>query len=207
MRNEMDIFHYLNIYKKEWKKMAALITLIMLITMVVSLMQPIIYRSTTIVLAPKEGGGNMGTLGSYLGLPNLSIGNSSNEIIFSILKSRRMSKDINEHFNRSGKSKFWWNLDTYSVIGGFAVEVKGPDPDMTRDIANFAVQNLDKINLELQVTTQKPMAKVLDPALKGLPVRRNTSKGVIASFLFAFLIYALFIFFKEYFYQLKKSKA
>jgi uncharacterized protein involved in exopolysaccharide biosynthesis len=201
MRYEIDIFHYLNIYKKEWKKMAALILLTMLITMIVTLLQPIMYRSTISVLSPKEGGG-MGNLGSYLGL---SAGPSSDDIIFSMLKSRRMSNDINEHFNLKNKRKFWWEIDTYIVTGGFAVEVKGSDPELTRDIANFSIANLDKINSELQITTQKPMVKVLDPALRGAPVAKKVSNRVAASGLFTLLLHAFFLFFKDYFSQLKKA--
>lgn len=205
MRYDIDIFHYLNVYKKEWKKMITLIVLAMLITMVVTSLQPVTYRSTLIALSPKEGN-SLGGLGNYLGLSSLSVGNSSDDVIFSMLKSRRMGKDINEHFKLDTKGKFRWSLDTYIVTGGFAVEVKGSDPEMTKKIANFAIENLDKINSELQVTTQKPMVKVLDPALKGAPVGRNISKKTISGGLFVFLIYTLLVFFKEYFSYLKKLK-
>ena len=206
MRYEIDIFHYLDIYKRHLKQMVFLVIVAMLATAMIQSLQPTTYRSTLIALSSKENvqGGN---LGSYLGLPNLTIGTSSDEIVFSMLKSRRMRKDISEHFQLSKRPKFWWNLDTYVVTGGFAVEVTGPDPEMTKEIANFAVENLDKINLELQVTSQKPMVKVLDTAVKGAPVGKNVSKKAIASGLFIFITYALFLFFKEYFSQLKESKS
>lgn len=205
MKYEISIIHYLDIYKKEWKKMIVLILLAMVITTIVQSMQPVTYKSTLIALSSKEGSGST-KLGSYLGLPDLGIGSSSDEIIFSILKSRRMRKDINEHFQLSSRRKFWWILDAYVVTGGFAVEVKGADPYMTEKIANFAVENLDKINLELQVTSQKPMVKVLDPAVTGTPVGKNLSKRTIASGLFIFLGYSLFIFFREYLSYLKKLR-
>lgn len=202
MKYEIDIFHYLNIYKRYLKRMVFLIVAVIFVTYIVQSMQPITYRSTLIALSSKEGS----SLSSYLGLPNLTIGSSSDDIIFSMLKSRRMSKDINEHFQLSKRPKLWWNIDTYVVTGGFAVEVTGPDPEMTRDIANFAVENLNKINLDLQVTSQKPMVKVLDSAIKGSSVRKSMSKKLIANGLFVFLVYTLLIFFKEYFSNLKKSK-
>jgi len=205
MKYEIDILHYLNIYKREWKKMIFLIVIAMFITIVFSYIQPVTYKSTAIVLSPKEGG-QAGSLGKYLGIPSLSIGGSSDDIIFSMLKSRRMNNDINERFNLRNKRKFWWNIDTYTVTGGFAVEVKGPDPDLVRDITNFSIENLDKINMELQVTSQKPMVKVLDIALRGTPANKNISKKTISVALFAFLIYTLFIFFREYFSQLRASK-
>ena len=205
MKYEIDIFHYANLYKKEWKKMLYLIAVAMFITIVINYIQPITYKSTLIALSPKDAGGQGGTLGKYLGIPSLAIGGSSDDIIFSMLKSRRMSNDINEYLNSKYKRKFWWSLDTYTVIGGFAVEVKGSDPELTKESANFAVQNIDKINSELQLSTQKPMVKVLDPALRGSPAGRNISKKAISSGLFVFLIYSIFIFFREYLSKLKIS--
>ncbi|MBU1147542.1 MAG: hypothetical protein KKD11_04250 [Candidatus Omnitrophica bacterium] len=205
MKYDIDIFHYLDIYKKHYKRIIALVTLTVFIALIAQNFQPKVYRSTLIALSSPEGG-QAANLGSYLGLPNLAMGNSSDDLVFSMLKSRRMSKDINNHFNIKRHPKLWWSLDTYVVTGGFAVEVKGSDPEFTRDIANFAVENLDKINLELKVTSQKPMVKVLDSALKGDLANKNTAKKGITSGLFVFLVYTLFIFFKEYFSQMKGSR-
>jgi len=202
MRHEIDIFHYFNIYKKNWKKMVFLVVLAMFITVLIIHFQPLTYRSTVVALSAEKGG-QVGAVGKFLGL---STGGSSNDIIFSILKSRRMKKDINEYFNLKDKRKFWWGLDAYIVTGGFAIEVKGPDPLMTEKIANFAVKNVDKINKELDITTEKYIIKVLDPAIKGVATKSNISKRIISSGLFVFLIYTLFIFFKEYFSYLRGVK-
>ncbi len=202
MRYEIDIFHYLDIYKKEWKKMAFLIAIAMCITAVVAHLEPVTYRSTVIALSSKEGGQSL-NFGGF-GFGSVAVSNSSNDTIFSMLKSRRMSDNINSRFNPDNKPGFWWELDTYIVTGGFAIEVKGSDPQLVENIANFAVENVDKINLELQISPNKPMIKVLDRAIYGVPVKKETVKKVIASGLFVFLIYALFVFFREYFSQLKK---
>ena len=204
MQYEINFFHYLRIYKKEWRRIIVLIAIVVFITAIGGWLQPTVYRSTVTILSPKEGG--QGGAGGYLGFLNISISGSSDDVIFSMLKSARMRRDINEHFNRKDNPKFWWGLDTYVVTGGFSVEVKGSDPEMTEKIANFSVEHLDKINEELQVTTQKPMAKVLDPAVKGSPMGKNVSKKIIASGLFIFMTYSLYIFFKEYLSQLKKSQ-
>lgn len=204
MKYELDIFKYLGLYKREWKKIAYWMILAMCITMVISMLQPATYRSTLIALSPKAGNVG-GQLGSFLGLAGLSASNSSDELIFSMLKSRRMSDDINRHFNPDGKRKIKWAIDSYVVTGGFAVEVKGSDPLLTKDIANFAVENIDKINMELQISPQKPMVKVLDPAVKGVAVDKGASKKTLASGLFVFLIYTLFVFFREYLTHLKRK--
>ena len=185
--------------------MTRLIALVMCITMAVLFMLPKTYRSTLVALSPKQTN-PAAALGSYFGLPNLTIGNSSDDVIFSMLKSRRMSNDINEYLSSKHKPKFWWSLDTYIVTGGFAIEVKGLDSELTEKIANFAVENVDKINLELQISPNKPMIKVLDPAVRGTPVKKETFKKIMASGLFVFLISTLFIFFKEYFSHMKVSR-
>lgn len=204
MRYDIDVFHYFSIYKREWKKMIFLIVVVGVAAAVIGFVQPTIYRSTAIALSSKEGGGqslNFG--GGILGVSNVFVSNSSDDIIFSILKSRRTSIDINEHFRLKDRPGFWWVLDTYIVTGGFAVEAKSTNPEMSKDIVNFAIENLDKINQELQITPNKPMIKVLDYAVKGVSVKKEVSKKIIASVLLAFLIHALFIFFREYFCQLK----
>ena len=205
MRYDIDIFYYLGIYKKEWKKMVFLIAAAMFITAVINYMMPVIYRSTVVTLSSK-GGGQSVSLGGALGLPSISVSSSADEVIFSILKSRRMYSDINKRFDLKDNPRFWWSLDTYIVTGGFAIEVKGLDSELTEKIANFAVENVDKINLELQISPNKPMIKVLDPAVRGTPVKKETFKKIMASGLFVFLISTLFIFFKEYFSHMKVSR-
>lgn len=204
MKYDIDIFHYLDIYKKESRKIAFLIGLVMIITVVGSSFMPVTYRSTAIILSPKSGG-QAGALGAYLGIPSLTAGNSSDEVVFSMLKSRRMSNDVYEHFDLKNRRKSWWALDTYIVTGGFAIEVKAHDPDLSEKIVNFAIANLDKINLELQITSQKPMIKVLDPAVRGTPASKDTVKKTLTSGLFSFLIYTLFVFFREYLTHLKRK--
>ena len=204
MKYEIDIFHYLDIYKKESRKIAFLIGLAMIITAIASNLMPVTYRSTAIILSPKEGG-QMGALGAYLGMSSLAAGNSSDEVVFSMLKSRRMSNDIYKYFDLKNKRKSWWALDTYAVTGGFAIEVKAHDPDLSEKIVTFAIANLDKINVELQVTSHKPMIKVLDSAVRGTPIGRDTTKKVLVSGLFVFLLYTLVVFFKEYFSKIKQK--
>ncbi|MCX5715304.1 MAG: hypothetical protein NTV07_00205 [Candidatus Omnitrophica bacterium] len=205
MNYEINIFHYVDIYKKEWKRIGFVMLIVLFVTIFVGILQPTAYRSTAIILSPKAGG-QTGGVGQYLSFLNIGAGSGSDDVVFSMLKSARMRRDINEYFNLKENPKFWWILDTYIVTGGFAVEVKGPDPEMTEKIANFAITNLDKINAELQVTAQRPMAKVLDPAVKGAPMSKNIFKRAIAVTLIVFMVYFLFIFFREYLAQLKSTR-
>src|SRR3989338_1509548 len=206
MKHEIDILHYLNIYKKEWKKMAFLIVIAIVITAMVQNMLPKTYRSTLIALSFGGAGSQAGGIQKFASLLNFSGISSSNDVIFAILKSRRMRKDIREHFSLKDKPKFWWNLDTYKVTGGFAVEVEGSDPEMTREIADFAVKNLKELNTELWISPEQVEIKVLDPAERGVVARRDVSKKAMTSSLIVFLVYTLFIFFREYILHLRGFK-
>lgn len=198
MTNESTFLYCLNIYKKEWGKIVFLVVIAMLVTGVVEYIKPTVYKSTVMVLSDKQGGSPAINLGGVLGLSNISIADSSDEIIFSMLKSKRMRTDINEHFNLKNKASFQWSLDTYKDIGGFAIELKASDPEMAKNIANFAVENLDKINLELQITLNKPMIKVLDPAVRGVPESKGIARKMFITGLFLFLIYSFYIFALDY---------
>jgi len=203
MRYEIDIFHYIDIYKRHLKGMVFLIIIAMLVTLMFQSMQPTIYRSTLIALSSKESSDT-----ARWGGINLTIGSSSDNAVLSILKSRTMKEDVNKNFNLKNRPKFWWTLDTYSVTGGFAIEVTGSDAEMTERIANYAADHVNEINKvkNLIPTTTPRMINVLDAATKGTPIRQDVSKKTIASGLFVFLFYTLFVFFREYFSHLKKLR-
>lgn len=49
-----------------------------------------------------------------------------------------------------------------------SITVEDKSPTMCATIANYYIENLDKLNEELQITTQKPMVQILDKALPAL---------------------------------------
>jgi len=114
-----------------------------------------------------------------------------------------MAKDIQEQFKSEGRP-FWWKIDTYPITAGLGVEVKGPNPALTEKIANFCIDNLDKINTELGITLNKPMVKVLDRATYGLAEGRDTLRKTFVAGIFSFLVFTLYIFFLDYLKRLKK---
>lgn len=205
MKYEIDILYYLALYKKEWLRMILIVLLAGCIAAFLGYRQPLVYQSTVKILCLKEAG-RVASMAKYFGLPELSVGTAADVTIFEILESRRMREDINKHFNLKDKPGFWWSLSHYYTTGGFAAEVRGPDPEMTMKIANFAIENLDNINEDLKITPNKPMAKVLDSAIRGTPIDRKISRKVVASGLFGFLFYTLFIFLKDYLHQAKEHK-
>lgn len=202
MEYDFNLLYYIDIYKKWRRPIIAIVGITMFFTMCFSLFSPAMYVSTVTLLSTESGADSgASSLGKFLGL---SIGGTSpNEVIVVIVKSRRMSEGIRTSFNLDKNPRFRYSLDINSMIGGLAISVKGTDPDLTEKIANFCIQNLDNINAELQITPNKPMVKVLDPAIYGTRESRQTLRKMFISGTMAFLLISLYIFFLDYFKKLK----
>jgi len=206
MNYEFNILHYINLFKKWRKTIIIIVGISTLLTLFFSLFMPVTYVSTVTLLSTEgdsSTSSSLGGVGKLLGFSNFLLNTSSNDLIISILKSRRMAKDIGDQFKLDKKPKFKWDITINSIIGGLEIEVKGSDPSLTEKIANFAVQNLDKINAELEVTANKPMVKVLDAASLGVPEPRQIPRKMFVAALLAFLITNLYAFFTDYIKKLK----
>jgi hypothetical protein len=81
--------------------------------------------------------------------------------------------------------------------------MKGNDPSYTEKVANFAIQNLDKINEELNITPDKPMVKVLDKAAYGIRQSRHIARNAMVSALLVFLLFSAYIFSADYLRKIK----
>jgi len=203
---DFNILYYIDIYKKWWKKILTLIVVSIFLTAYISVLIPVRYVSTVSILLVETGGISQaaGVLGKFFGLSG-QVGSSSSDIIISILKSRRMANDIKEAFHLNTRPRFRYSIETRQISAGMAIDVKGNDPALVKDIANFVVKNLDKINTELDITPVKPMVKVLDPATDGVPESRQLLRKVFVAGLFSFLLVSLYAFFEDYLKKLKSN--
>lgn len=202
-----NILYFLNIYRRRWFLILLIIGASITFSAVNARQKPLVYRSTVTVLNIAERS-QIAMLGKSLGLSGLpEYKGGTYETIMALLQSRRMSADVQKRFNPEGRPGFWWQMSVRSIPAGFAVDVKGPDPDLTAQIANFMIENLDKINEELQVSADKPMVKMLDPALKGGPGGRNVSQAMLTAGAFAFLACSCFFLVVDYFKTLKGYQA
>jgi len=199
MDYDFNILYYINMYKKWWKRIALVVVVSMSITMFFSRFQSTTYVSTVTLLSTGGGGASAGSLGTLLGLS----GSSSTDVIVPLLNSRRMARDISDHFALDKKPGFRYSISTGKMEGAFAINVNGTDPVLTMEIANFVVENLDKINMELDVTPNKPMAKVLDPAIRGTRMPGQNARKILVAGLLSFLLISLYAFFSDYLRKLK----
>lgn len=80
------------------------------------------------------------------------------------------------------------------------LEVDDHDPRFAANIANFYMKNLDRLNEQLQITTQKPMVQVLDPASPSLrPYKPKLKKNLILAFVFSLCLSFFLIFLSLFF--------
>ncbi len=204
MEYEFNILYYINIYKKWWKTIVKIALIAMVLTTCFALTTPVSYISTVTILSA-DSGGSGGSLGKFLGLAGLS-GGGAGDAIIPIINSKRMAKDISEQFNLAKKPKFRYGISIRTGNSILVVDVKGTDPGLTEKIANFVIQNLDKLNVELNITSSKPMVKVLDPATYGSPLSRQILRKAIIAGMLAFLLVSIYAFFSNYFRQLKSKQ-
>jgi capsular polysaccharide biosynthesis protein len=134
------------------------------------------------------------------------MGSFSAYTALSIISSQRMREDIEKHFDLKSNPDFKLiDIIAYNTLP-LTTEVKGTDPELVKDIANYCVSNVDRINAELNLSPEKPLLKVIDYAESGAPISNNKLKGIVCGALFA-LINGMFIFIlKECFDKLYKKQ-
>jgi len=161
-----------------YKKFILCLFFISVITaMVISLLMPKVYRAKTVVLPPETKGTtliNIPGIASRI-LPSLKGGSTPTDIIVAMLKSRRMKENIIKEFNLREFYKVNFLEDALKKLGNstninvskentISISVDSTEPELASNIANLYVQNLDRINEDLKLTTENPIVKVLDIA-------------------------------------------
>lgn len=214
---EVTILYYLHVLNK-WKISISVIVVISAsIAALASFSKPRVYTSSVSFLFPSDqNSSSFSSLGGVLGIPNTS---TSKRIIMSLVKSRRMAEDISEKFfpamfNGGARSR----ERAMRMVGGMVniyeageivrgvIEVKSNSAQLSADIANFCVINLDAINQKVQITAEARMVKVIDPAIVPVyPDSRNIKKNTIAAILLGFFGGIFIAFCAEYFKKFRQG--
>jgi tyrosine-protein kinase Etk/Wzc len=172
---QLPALDYLRVVVRHWKPVAGLFVLGCLIAGTYSLLSPKVFEATASVLPPQESGGGKVLLSSPVGrsqagpavaglLPGVA---TSKDIFLGILKSRTMQDDIIRKFElvkrfdlegsktpmQSSRRKVA-RMTTVKVgkEGVISVTVRAGDPRLAADIANFYVENLDRLNTAINTT-------------------------------------------------------
>ncbi len=197
--NELTLLDYWNIAWKYRKFISAVTGIVTVLAVIYSLNQPKIYTATVVVLPPEledmSKGGSMTNRNIFTSLGDVFGGgfNYSN-IVIAMLKSNRMAEGIIEKFELQKIYKTASISGAINTLRGstnisvtkekaIAISVDSKDPKLAAVIANFYVANLDIMNQELELTSAKPVVRLLDKAVP--PERRSKpsrSKIVLVAF-------------------------
>ena len=168
----------------------------------------------TVTILPPSGGQLSIPFGSVLKnfLPGgMSLGGTGTKEVLALLESRRMAEDVIAKFNlmsyfKTKKlDKAIKNLGRITKIkvddktGVIVIKVRTTSPQMSADIANFYVENLERLNDLLKISVTKPFVKVLDPArppdVKAWP---KNAVNTIITFIFLIIVLSSYFIYREY---------
>jgi hypothetical protein len=126
-------------------------------------------------------------------------------LILNLLESKRMLRDVVKQFDLNTKFNVATEqlainelrrkirLNYLQVRNKFVLNIFTSEANLSAEIANFFMKNLNKLNLELNLTSNKELVKVIDAAEPDLyPQINNPKKNSIVIFFVALLI-AFFI--------------
>lgn len=125
----------------------------------------------------------------------------SPDVIYHLVKSNRMADGVVTQFRGDPRFEVAKNLthkrvnrmiDSFEVTQGalMGIDATTPDPEFSKEVTNFCVSYLNVINEQMDLTTDKPMVKILDAAETP---RAPNSRGTFQKSAAAALIGGLFI--------------
>jgi tyrosine-protein kinase Etk/Wzc len=205
----MEIFH------KLWNKKFFLMfcTLIpAIIALIISLLIPKRYTAIATVLAPEVAAGG-GVIQTPFGGFSTSGGLTgiSSQALIALLKSDRMLEDVVDNFNlikvlrvEKKRDAIEFLRDKMSLIefladeGTINISVWSYSPDMSKEIVEFYLKNLEKLNQTLKLTANYPLVKIISPPF--IPEEKSFPKTKInmaIAGLSGLIVGLLYLYFKE----------
>jgi len=135
----------------------------------ITLLMPNIYTATASFLSSKDNKGSLGTITGSLGelsaLAGLSIGESPGGLYVGMLKGRTISDAVIDHFNLMEIYDQEYRVKAYAALadhvnislgkddGIISITVEDEDPKRAAEIANYFVDELKKLNIDLNLNS------------------------------------------------------
>lgn len=211
--NELDLLQIIhNLWSKKFFLMFC--TLIpATIALIVSLFIPKKFLSEATLLSPEvaAGGGIIQTPFGGFSTSGLEGQATSSQAVIALLKSDKMLNGIVEKFEimkkfgfkdqRSAMEYLGQKMTTVTFLpdeGVIQISVESPSPEMSKNIVEFYLKNLEKLNNEFKLSVQTPIVKVLSPAY--LPLKKSFPKikmNTAIAGLLGLIIGLLYLYIKE----------
>src|SRR5262245_18630287 len=163
---EFHFVHYAQAIGRHRWMILVLVSLSLLIALGYSISTPKIYESTATILVPREGNSNLLTgLAAATGLlqqvPGLSVPSltPNRDLLVSVLRSRTVASAVVEKFSLQDRYSVRYFEDavaklqykstiTASREGVISVKVEDSNPTVAADMANFFVEQLDRLVMQ-----------------------------------------------------------
>lgn len=160
-----------------------------IVALIVSLFIPKSYTAHIRVLTPEVSSGGLLSAGPLAAISGLKLRTStvSYQSVIAILKSYRIVSDVVKKYNIKRLYRFKDNDQAADYVrkkmvsislnedeGVIEIDVISRFPKLSRDIAAFYIEDLEKINQEIHITSVKPLVRILDyPAI---PKKKSSPK-------------------------------
>jgi len=210
---ELDL---IEIFHKLWRKKFFLCFCFLMpaiIALIVSLLIPKRYTSETTFLAPEvaAGGGIIQT--PFGGFSSSGLGQNAltSQAVIALLKSDIMIEALIEQFNIMEYYGLEKERDAIEFVkeqmtniafladeGVIRLSVETYSPVSSKEILEFYINNLNKLNQEFKMSTESPILKIISPPF--LPEKKSfpkTTTNMAIAGLGGLICGLLFIYFKE----------
>jgi uncharacterized protein involved in exopolysaccharide biosynthesis len=200
--------HLFMLWRKAWNwKWILLISSVSagILSLIVSLILPKAYEAKVTILAPESVAGGIagGLIAQAAGLG--IEGEISSQTVLALLNSGAETEAVIENFNIIETFGLENKSDAYELLekitdfsidqleGIIRVKVETHSPKLSAEMANFYVNYLNTLNEQIEITTEKPIVKVIDwasiPSRPSKPrIKWNTAIGIFLGFIVSFVV-------------------
>jgi len=166
-------------------------------TLVFSLISPKIYRATATILPPQEkqvSGLSQMLAATGINIQGISQPTSTTDVFMALLKSRRMKDEVINRFDLQKVYKTKTKEEARGKLDGnseveiskqekvIKINVMDTSPERSADIANFYLENLDRLNRELNITSAGQMCRFIEERLKEAAASLKTAEEKLETY-------------------------
>ncbi|MDI6889357.1 MAG: Wzz/FepE/Etk N-terminal domain-containing protein [Thermodesulfovibrionales bacterium] len=181
--NEINLLDYIVVLAKHKGLIVGITLGAAIITAIISLVMPPIYRAETKILPPQQSSSSMAQfMAQFGGAANLAGGalgiKTTNDLYIGLLKSRPVLDNIIDRFNIMGLYKTESQEDARRALAGalkpqddkksgiITIGIEDKDPKRAADMANAFVEELKNLNKGLAVTEASQRRLFFEEQLK-----------------------------------------
>jgi len=200
--DELNLVEYWLVVRKYKWLIMILSVASLLVALIVGLLSPKIYESTSTILTPSESGGDGGTLLSFLssaGVAQGSAGSSipsltpNKDVFLSILKSRTLARKVVEEFDLKDHYKISHIESAINALrrstsisesleGVIIIRIEDKNPILAADIANGYPFYLDRFMAQHGTGAERRKRRFIEAQLTETKVRLTTAEEKLKHF-------------------------